>query len=246
MFEDPHRPIALVSALRREIEPLWRKLPAESRMASKYGRFARCRLDRRPLILGWTGDGRQAAEDGLRSLFAWQPVDRLIGLGVAGGLSPGLGLGQLVVGVEIRDADGTAAPPKPSLVARALASGGAQEGVLNSSPQILAASRAKRRCWQQLGQPPVATVDLETATWARLAGEHRIPFLGVRAVSDPAEDDLPLDFERYRGTDGRVRSLRVALRALTRPSLIAPLRRLQQRVELCADRLSTWALDFVS
>ncbi|MEM7349492.1 MAG: hypothetical protein AAF657_01715, partial [Acidobacteriota bacterium] len=46
--------------------------------------------------------------------------------------------------------------------------------------------------------------------------------------------------------DGRVRSLRVALRALTRPSLIAPLRRLQQRVELCADRLSTWALDFVS
>ena len=235
-------PPAVVAALQREIAPLWRRSRPQSRIATSSGRFIRTRLGGRPAVLGWTGDGGRAAAEGLRALLARQAVSRLIVLGVAGGLSPELAAGQVVVASEIRDASGAAPPPDEHLSRQALATNDAIPGLLFTSQRILSRRRDKADAWQRLGKPRVATVDLETAVWARIAAERHLPFVAIRAVSDAAEEDLPLDFERYRDAHGRLRQSRVALAAAARPALIGALRRLQKRVDAGAERLAAQAL----
>ncbi len=239
------QPIGFVTALRREIAPLLRHTRIAQRVDTRSGRFYSARLGDRSVIVGWTGDGQRAAERGLRSLVAEQSIGGLIGFGVAGGLAPGLEVGQLIAAGEIRDDQGSAPLPDRRFLDRALADRTVHEGLLFSSDRILSRATDKKACWQVLGRPTSATVDLETVTWARIAAEHSIPFLAVRAVSDPASHSLPLDFESYRDAAGRVSSLRIALSALRHPSLIGPLRQLQRNVDLCAHHLSVWAVDFV-
>jgi len=239
------QPIGLVTALKREIAPLLRHSKIVRRVETLSGRFFSARLGNRSVIVGWTGDGRREAGRSLRSLCNKQGLGGLIGLGVAGGLTPQIEVGQLIAAGEVRDHNGSAPRPDRRLLDKALTTRTVQEGLLFSSDRILSRAAEKEACWQALGQPTVATVDLETTTWARIAAENGIPFLAVRAVSDPASDDLPLDFESYRNAIGRVSSLRVALSALRHPSLIGPLRKLQRNVDLCAHHLSDWTLDFV-
>jgi len=83
-----------------------------------------------------------------------------------------------------------------------------------------------------------AAVDLETAAWARVAGELGVPYLAVRAVSDTASETLPVDFNRLRGADGRVRRSAVVLEAVRRPRLIPGLFDLGRRTRRCAERLA--------
>ena len=165
-------------------------------------------------------------------------------LGIAGGLSPGLEMGRLLVAGEVRDRLGTAPSPDRRWLERATA-GEAGAGLLYTARRIAGTAAAKTRLWRDLGEPAAAAVDLETAAWARLAAERGIPYLAARAILDPAAEDLPLDFERFRDPRGRVRNWRVALRAVTRPALIGPLRELGRRAEVCADRLAAWAVDLL-
>jgi hypothetical protein len=81
-------------------------------------------------------------------------------------------------------------------------------------------------------------VDLESATYARIAGSRGLDWLVARAVSDTAEEKLPLDFNRYRDARGAVRRGRVALYALRHPSVIPRLLGLGRRVADCAGRLA--------
>lgn len=91
-----------------------------------------------------------------------------------------------------------------------------------------------------------AAVDLETAAWARLAGGCGIPDLAVRAISDSAQETLPLDFNRFRDAGGSVLRSWVALHALGHPSVIAELRRLRRRLRRCAERLADFACDLLT
>ena len=70
------------------------------------------------------------------------------------------------------------------------------------------------------------------------AGTGVIAGAAVRAVCDTVEEDLPLDFNRYRDASGRLDRLYVARAALLRPGLIVPLWRLRRRVALCSENLA--------
>ncbi len=246
---EPTLPTAVVSALKREIAPLLSRARLEARIATSRGRFARVRLGPCDLVLGWTGDGRRSADEGLRALLSRHAVDRLVFLGVAGGLAPDLETGALVATREVRDAEGPAPPPDRDLVERALAAGGGSTpaaGLIYTSEHIVGTAAGKAELWRALGEPAGAVVDLETAAWAHVAGERDVPYVAVRAVSDPAGRDLPLDFERFRDARGRVKVSRVALRAVLEPALIGPLRELEQCVDRCAARLASWTISFLA
>ncbi len=85
--------------------------------------------------------------------------------------------------------------------------------------------------------PAVATVDLESAAYARVAAAWSLPYLVVRAVLDPADEELPLDFESCRDGSGRVSNARVVGHALLRPWRLVALWRLRARVRQAAARL---------
>lgn len=244
---DPHAaaPRAVISALPRELVPLLRRVRLEGRIPTSCGRFYQARLAARPLIVGWTGDGRRSAEDALRSLLGERAPDDLAFLGVAGALSNALRPRQLVVAAEVRDSGGLVPAPDPTRSIIALAAADAVEGRIYSSDRIVAAATDKARLWEDLGRPAGAVVDLETAAWARVAAERGLPYVAMRAVSDAAGDDLPLDFERFRDRRGRIRNWRVALEAVWRPRLIGPLHRLKRRVDACAGALASWVESYL-
>ncbi len=83
-----------------------------------------------------------------------------------------------------------------------------------------------------------AAVDMESAAVKRKAEEWGVPFRSVRAVSDVAGEDLPLDFNLYRDSRGRFSPLRISLAAIARPFRVIPgLLRLERNCRIAAESL---------
>lgn len=88
------------------------------------------------------------------------------------------------------------------------------------------------------GRAAAVIADMESAAIARAAREQRARFAAVRAISDTAHEDLPLDFNDYLGADGNLHRARIIRQALARPSLIRPLSRLGRNSRLACLRLA--------
>jgi nucleoside phosphorylase len=220
------------------------------------------RLAGEEVALMATGDGPAAAAAGLQALLAAVRPRRLLAIGVAGGLTRGLAEGTLIAARQVVAGDGAMVPREPDAawLAAALA-GGAVAGAVVSADRILADPAARQAL---LGKalpmpalpagsampartPPaampgtIAVVDLESVAYARVAAARSLPYLVVRAVLDPADERLPLDFEACRDGSGRVSNARVLGHALARPRSLGKLWRLRTRVRDAAAGLAALA-----
>jgi adenosylhomocysteine nucleosidase len=83
-----------------------------------------------------------------------------------------------------------------------------------------------------------AAVDMESAEVAERAREIGVPFRSIRAVSDVASEDLPLDFNLYIDAQGRIARTRIALDAMKKPFTAIPaLMRLDRNCRIAAESL---------
>jgi adenosylhomocysteine nucleosidase len=83
-----------------------------------------------------------------------------------------------------------------------------------------------------------AAVDMESAAVASKAREWSVPFRSVRAVSDLAAEDMPLDFNLYRDARGRFSRTRIALAAVQKPFTAIPaLMRLDRNCRIASESL---------
>jgi adenosylhomocysteine nucleosidase len=215
---------------------------AETALERTVGGLAFGRFGGAPVVLAATGDGARSAARGLAAVLDAVPVGRLLVLGVAGGLSPDLATGDLVAARRVVEDGREVAAADPAWLAAAVA-GGAIPGTALSTGRILVTPEEKRAAWRGLGGSPLgpATVDLESAAYARVAAGRGIPLLVVRAVIDAAGETLPLDFNRCRAGEGGVDGARVVGRALLRPRVwgaLADLRRRLRRSALGLARLA--------
>jgi len=239
----------------------WRRWRGSCRRTVTLGRLAG-----EEVALMATGDGPAAAAAGLQALLAAVRPRRLLAIGVAGGLTPGLAEGTLVAARQVVGGDGATVTraPDAAWLAAALA-GGAVAGAAVSADRILADPAARQAVLGRAlpaaragaaatagaaaavgavaGATPVmiATVDLESVAYARVAAARSLPYLVVRAVLDPAGETLPLDFEACRDGSGRVRNARVVWHALARPRSLGKLWRLRARVRAAAAALAALA-----
>ena len=185
-----------------------------------------------------TGEGVARARWGLEALLDRVPVGRALVTGVAGGLTPDLGVGTVVVAREVKNGTGSVPPPEASWRDAVLKRTDAVEVTVISSPRIALDPTAKAAVRRQADAAGSSVVDLESASLARVASEHGLPYIVIRAVSDAADETLPLDFERFRSDDGRIDQSRVLRHSLSRPALWLPLYRLRVRVRRCAEGLA--------
>lgn len=139
------------------------------------------------------GTGSEWARQGAERLLA-SGAEALLSWGCAGGLSPTLKPGALVVPEIVLGADGTALAtsetwrsPWRDRLAR-WQTPVTSAGILAESLRITASSEAKRSLAAATG---AVAVDMESATLARFAARHDLPFLAIRAIADPVEMDLP-------------------------------------------------------
>ncbi|TNF70857.1 MAG: hypothetical protein EP299_13185 [Acidobacteria bacterium] len=230
--------IAVVAALQEELTPLGERIrnPVSRRLDSI--ETTEGLLGDVGVVLAATGDGEQAAEAGISLLLADQQVDALIVVGVAGGLDPTLQAGAIVAARAVHNGTGPVGEPDQKWLGRALEQEGTVEGTVVSSSGIAVDRESKSRLWMELGGGAPAVVDLESATYALEAVTRGIPYLVLRAVSDTADETLPLDFNRFRGPDGRIDRNRVLRHALLHPHLLPRLLALRERVQECARRLA--------
>src|SRR5438045_9608015 len=149
----------------------------------------------------------------------------LVSFGVAGGLSPHLKPGHVILAAEVIGDDHHWRPNERfQQQIRGLGGRiGALEGAVLGSRAILATEDDKMRAWRETG---AVAVDLESAIVARAAAAAGIPFLVLRTIADPSTRDLPPAALIPLAENGTPAFIRVAAEVVRRPQQIASLFRL--------------------
>lgn len=143
--------------------------------------------------------------------------------GFAGGLDPEFEAGQVLFAAE-----------DPRL-ATALLTAGARRAVFLQTPRVVVTAAEKRALREATG---AGAVEMESGTIQRICAEHGVPCATVRAISDTATQDMPLDFNALAHADQSL-SLRKLLFAIARaPSRIPALLALQARCKHAAHALA--------
>jgi adenosylhomocysteine nucleosidase len=160
-------------------------------------------------IICRTGIGRSAGEATAAVLQHYSPA-AAISIGVAGGLSPLLHEGDIVLCDPVSvsassgycDVDGSLSPHQKLVTA---ARSEAEKAGLRVSvggsltvDRVVAAASEKNRLRELLGHD---VVEMESYWIGKTAEDMGVPFLAVRVVSDEAGDSLPdIDFGNSDGT----------------------------------------------
>ncbi len=158
-----------------------------------------------------TGIGPASAERAIRELLAHENPRRVISAGFAGGLDPALRAGDTL----------TADFPTPLIFSKAIP--------LETPAEKIAAFR----------ETGARIVDMETDILGAACAGAGVPLCAIRAVSDSADESLPVPFGVWFDTvRQRARPLALVTHLLRHPSHIAPFARFVLRLPRVAEALA--------
>lgn len=158
--------------------------------------------------------GRAAAEALSRC-----SVRCILSTGLCGALDAHLRPGDAVHAAEVIDGQGTRWEP--------LDPGAASSPVRLLSVSRVAVTVAEKR--SMAAATGAAVVEMEAAAVAAEAARHGLPFYCLRVVSDSLEEELPMDFNRYRDSMGRFSRVRIAAACVLRPWAVPALLRFDRQ-----------------
>jgi adenosylhomocysteine nucleosidase len=190
-----------VAAERRELEGILSRFGGASKLewpGAKFARAAERNGDRWWMVA--SGPGPRLVE---KALAEKKNVNGIISTGFCGALDPALRVGDVVVSGEL-----ASTTPLPFV-----------RSEIFSADRVAVTAAEKRELRNRTG---AVAVDMEAAAVKSKAAEWGVPFMCIRAVSDTAADDLPLDFNRFRNSDGNFSRTRIALAAVARPFSVMP------------------------
>lgn len=153
-----------------------------------------------------TGPGFRAAARAMESLLRQEEPAAVISAGTCGALDPQLRIGDILVAGAVRGEN--------EELATTWLRG---ETVLWSQDRV--AVRAGEKAALFAGGAQI--VDMEALVVGRYCRQRNIPFACIKAVSDTAGEDLPLDFNRYRDEQGQFQRSRIAIAGIMKlPDLL--------------------------
>jgi adenosylhomocysteine nucleosidase len=176
-------------------------------------------------------NARRSLAEALRSRTAGA-FALVVSSGFAGGLDPALPAGQIVF-----NADSHAA------LAVDLERLGARPAQFHCAPRIAVTAREKAALREATGAD---AVEMESLAIGEVCREHGVPCVTVRVISDTADEDLPLDFNRLYTPDYRLRPGKLAGALLRSPRRVAALWRFRGRISQCADDLAALLTRFAT
>lgn len=143
------------------------------------------------IVLAYSGAGANNAQNASELLLA-QGAARLISWGCAAALSDSLKPGDLILADTLTDAEGAQIGIASDWLnhAKTLLSTSlkAHPGGLAESKSIVAAAKDKHHLHIRTG---AVALDMESIAIAKVASQHKLPFLAIRAIADPVNMDLP-------------------------------------------------------
>jgi adenosylhomocysteine nucleosidase len=170
-----------------------------------------------------TGMGKQNSRRALLAELARLTPTYVLTCGFAGGLNPGLGIGEVLFATD-----------DPTLRARLTAANAKPAKVLCAA-RIATTVGEKAELRRTTGAD---AVEMESAAFEEVCGERRIRFATVRAISDTASDTLPLDFNALSKPDMNLDLGKLAWAIAKSPGRIPALLRLQRNSSRAAARLA--------
>lgn len=184
-----------------------------------------------------SGVGAAKAGEETEKLVFEGRISHLIVCGFGGGLTEAVPPGGLVVAERVLDATGAARYASVAYLpdSRMLARAEGPCGALVTASRVLTTAEEKRTLHTRTG---AQMVDMETAGAVRVAQQAGLPWLAVRAATDPVDESLPLDFNALADSEGNVDRGRVIAATLSRPWKIPALIRLGSRSALAAKKLA--------
>ena len=225
--------IGITTAMPEEARAILKN--AEELQRSQHGGRSvfRCRIAGHDVTLVEAGMGMVNAGWAATAL-AIQTPDLMISAGFGGGVLPGLKVGDVVMAEQLLHwtgegfeqvetgmyaAENISSPIRGCFIT--------SDGILNKHDLLgLLPSNAIH---------PV--VEMESAAVARVATEHGIPFLGLRAISDPWDEELGFAINEFCDAELRIRPLKVLATILRRPTIIPQLLRLARNSRVAAKSL---------
>lgn len=202
--------IAITFALPEESRDFRRAIGAVRGEAGSW----RASVSGESVVVAHCGVGPAAAARKTAALLAEHRPRMLIATGFAGALDPRLALGALVLAANVSDA---------KLLALAEKIAPAHLGALASTALPVETVAAKRALAAETG---ASAVDMETAAIAAACARAAVPLLAIRAISDRADEPLPVPFAQWFDlARQRPRALRLVAFLARHPGRIAPFTR---------------------
>jgi nucleoside phosphorylase len=190
--------VALLAALIYELRPFLRAVQARRRKDLAFPAWEFPAGQGRG-VAALSGVGESATRRVAAQLLTAGRPQVFLSVGFGGGLTAGVDPGAIIIGTSywhyspktgtVREVAPPPAPQSGADLANRLAAAGlpALAGSIVTAPSILAKAQHVE-AFQHLTYP---VLDQETSAAAEVAASHRVAFLGVRAVTDAAGEEIP-------------------------------------------------------
>ena len=250
--------LVFMAALRRELGPLEALVQVRHRARIRGCSITQGSVGGLSVALVQSGVGGNRAQEGARAVMESCRPEAIISIGFAGGVSPDVRAGDLILGERVYPWDPQAigengdSVPKDCLSAdSALLEAAAltlqeeqipcHKGDVLTVPEVLGPMLKK---WVG-ARSPVKAVDMESYWIGEAAMANSVPFLAVRAVSDEVGDTLP-EYQQFLDEMGELQPLNAALYFLTHPQHLVAAPRQAGRTRRASENLGAFADLFFS
>lgn len=209
---------AIVSAMHEELSAVLALMPDERRQMVAGREFWLGHLHGHEVVVVLSRIGKVAAATTATTLIERFQVGRIVFTGVAGGLAPGVQVGDVVVadGFLQHDLDASPIFPKYEVplygtsrfatdaalsdqlaqAARlALPQAPLHRGLVVSGDRFVSTTAESQAL--QAALPDALAVEMEGAAIAQVCHDYGVPFAAVRTISDRADDDAHVDFLQF-------------------------------------------------
>ena len=214
--------IGIICAMSEELRTLYESLSDRQTVNIKGIVFYIGNIYSQPVVLVQSGIGKVQAGATAAIMMVRFAVSVVINSGSAGGISPKLSVGDLVVstGTAYHDVDVTtsgsrwgqlphqplifkASPHWENLIIKASRAVGlnAKSGLIVSGDQFVASRQADQRILHYF--PDALACEMEGAAIGQMAHQFRTPYVVIRAMSDVGDQKAEVSFDKFIMKAGR-------------------------------------------
>jgi len=224
--------ILVTLALENEFAP-WRRLRGFKRIAGTNYAAYDGNVDSADVRVVLTGIGAVHAKPVVANALQWLP-DVCISSGFAGSLRTTYCVGDVLAAREVMEMEsGRTIAMDHDLLAAAEKRGIRTIGRLLSSANMVPTAEGKSR----LGSMAEA-VEMESFAVLTEAASRNVPAIAIRAISDLADEDLPMDFSRVLDQQGNMSGSKIARSLARAPHKLPALLRLGRNSQRAAAKLA--------
>ena len=185
-----------------------------------------------------TGMGKSNAQKSVSHYLQNNSPAHLLTCGFAGALNPQLQIGEVVV-----QEDSIGGSPRETVQSGLISDRDfAKQGRFFFSSRMVCSAAEKQELFRTTG---AEAVEMESGIIQEICREKKVACSTVRVISDTADQDLPLDFNRFVNPDCSLNHGKLALGIVTSPWKIAGLMRLQRDCKFAAKCLASFLVELL-